>query len=226
MKLQSCLRITGLAIVCLMIAPAAASSEKEEEKRQGFPPGFQPPGFPNFPGFPGVPGFPIASTPNPLVNVLGAIGEFSLALAAGLLLGRILGGLGLGNLFGLFGRDVSNSTDSPLHKLEEHIISDMLELMMDTDPDDCYRRWICDIATGEEDFSEVHPFLNFASDNEDLFIPKPFQKYSEQLISARRTGEKAENHQVCEDTFQCPFTGERMTQMMKEKLPKETNEGH
>ena len=99
----------------------------------------------------------------------------------------------------------------------------MFELMTNTDPEDCYRRWICDVATGDQSFSDMHPFLNFVDDDEDLFVPDRFKKYSEQLKSARRLGEDAENHQVCEETFQCPFTGERLTELMKETFSEGDN---
>ena len=60
------------------------------------------------------------------------------------------------------------------NKLEEDIISDMLEAMINTDPDECFERWICDVATHEETYWDMHPFLKFASDDEDIFVPKRF----------------------------------------------------
>ena len=82
------------------------------------------------------------------------------------------------------------------------IIYDMLEAMINTDPEECFERWICDVVTHEETYWDMHPFLKFASDDEDIFVPKRFREYSKQLKSARIVGENTDNHQVCEETFQ------------------------
>ena len=129
------------------------------------------------------------------------------------------GGFNPFNPFGGFGkRNTKEKNDDPFDKTEENLISSMFELMMRTDPNECYEKLICEAATKEDEFESLHPFLNFASNTEDLFVPKSFLSYSKKLKAAKRLGEGSGNHEACEDEYQCPFTGMEMNNAMKEKF--------
>jgi len=221
MRFQTFILITSIVLGLFDVAFTSDSSAKpQEEERFLF-------------------SFPTGGT---AINSLLGIG---LAAGAGLLLGRALGGIGRGNIFGRrqryggfggfggfprfrpFGkREQGNDFDDPFDTVEENLISDMFELMISTDPDDCYRRLICDIASRDKNFTSFHPFLKFASDDEDLFVPLRFLEYSDKLKSARKVGEKAETHHVCEDTYQCPHTGLEISETMKEKFQEEINDSY
>ena len=174
---------------------------------------------------------------------LNSILGLGLAGGAGLLLGQALGGFGRGNIFGRrrnnlgfggfpgfgrgfpgpfggFGKRNSNKqNEDPFDKTEENIISSMFELMVKTDPAECYQRLICEAASGENQFESLHPFLNFASSAEDLFVPSRFMDYSGKLKLAKQFGEDSGNHETCENEYQCPFTGLEINDAIKEKFP-------
>ena len=226
MKFQNFIKVMSLGLGLFVVAFTSDSSAKpQEEERFLF----------SFP------------TDGSALNSLLGIG---LAAGAGLFLGRALGGLGRGNIFGRrrrfggfggfggfpgfggfggfpFGkRENGEDVDDPFDKAEENLISDMFELMINTDPDHCYERLICDIASRDQNFTSFHPFLNFASDDEDLFVPVDYLGYSDKLKSARNIGETAEDHEVCEDTYECPHTGLEMAEVMEEKFKDEIGDSH
>ena len=180
----------GVAITILMVASASALLEKADKERA------------------------FRKTHSEIALELNSfIQGFVSILFAGVQLGSALQGLNFDA--SSFSKRMSYLVSR--NKLEKDIVSDMLEAMMYSDPGNCFHRWICDVATHEEKFWDMHPFLEFASNDWDLFVPhRPrVMEYSKQLKSARRVGENAASRQVCEDTFQCPFTGEQMTQMVE-----------
>lgn len=98
---------------------------------------------------------------------------------------------------------------------EGNLISAGFAVMRRSDPNDCFRRIICDISTGEDEFSKLNPILNFVSDDEEQYVPNQLKKFGKQLKIARKVGEAGKNIELCEEIFQCPFTGEKMLEMMK-----------
>merc|ERR1712064_246543 len=54
-------------------------------------------------------------------------------------------------------------------------MGDGFNLMKNSDPSECFKRIICDVATGEKEYSTMTPFLNFVSDDEDQFVPKELE---------------------------------------------------
>lgn len=124
--------------------------------------------------------------------------------------------------FGGFGkRSTNEKNEDPFDKTEENLISNMFELMVKTDPSECYQRLICEAASGENQFESLHPFLNFASSTEDLFVPSQFSEFSGKLKLAKKFGEDSKNPETCENEYQCPFTGLEMNAAMKECFPKD-----
>ena len=177
-------------------------------------------------------------------NALNSLLGLGLAGGTGLLLGQALGGLGRGNIFGRrrnplgfggfpglgggfgggfpfggFGKRSENEqNDDPFDKTEENLISNMFELMMKTDPEQCFEKLICEAATNEETYASLHPFLNFASSTEDPFVPSRFSEYSGKLKAAKKFGAESGNHDACESKYQCPFTGLEINNAMKEEF--------
>jgi len=103
--------------------------------------------------------------------------------------------------------------DQGQNDIETNLISDGFNLMMSSDPNDCFKRIICDIATGEKDYSIMSPLLNFVSDDEDNHVPPELKQFSFSLKMARKIGEAGRNTDICQETFKCPFTGEEMLRM-------------
>jgi len=106
--------------------------------------------------------------------------------------------------------------DKILNGIETNLISDGFNLMKNSDPNDCFKRIICDIATGEKEYSMMSPLMNFVSDNEDQFVPPGLKEFSSNLKLAKKIGEAGKNIDICQDTFKCPFTGEEMLNMTLE----------
>lgn len=219
MKLQNFIGIAGLLSTLVMVTFPCDSSAKPHNEEDRFL-------------------FPLPTDG----SALGILAGLGLAAGAGLLLGSALGGIGRGNRYGRrrrygghsrYGghrgwgkRENENNVNDPFDAMEEKLLSDMFELMINTDPDDCYRRLICDIASREPSFVSFHPFLSFASDDEDLFVPVNYLEYSDKLKSARKVGDDSQNPEVCEDTFQCPFSGSEMSEVMKEKFKGKTEQNY
>merc|ERR1711962_280450 len=97
--------------------------------------------------------------------------------------------------------------------IEANLITDGFNLMKNSDPSDCFKRIICDVATGEKEYSIMTPLLNFVSDDEDQFVPRELKNYSFDLKIAKKIGEAGKNTDICKETFKCPFTGEEMLRM-------------
>merc|ERR1711962_747364 len=100
--------------------------------------------------------------------------------------------------------------------IEANLIADGFNLMKNSDPSDCFKRIICDVATGEKEYSSMSPLLHFVSDDEDQFVPKELKKFSFDLKMAKKVGEAGKNTDICQETFKCPFTGDEMLRMTLE----------
>jgi len=157
--------------------------------------------------------------PTPLSTVLAGLA----GLFAGLALGGALGGISRGNRRwgrrGRCGRRDLDGEDDPLDKIEEDLMSEMMDVMIQTEVEECYERMICDIASRNQGFSEFTDLLNFFSDDEDLFVAEQYKGYHAKMKAARMVGDDAEgDFMVCEETYGCPLTGEEMATQIKEQF--------
>merc|ERR1712135_152464 len=154
---------------------------------------------------------------------LGRLAGAAIAFSIGAALGRASRGRGRGRGRS-YGRRRYGKRESEqvleeyegLYDFEANLISDGLDMMMNSDPKDCFKRIICDIATGEKEYSIMSPLMNFVSDNEDQFVPAELKQFSSNLTLAKKIGEAGKNIEICQDTFKCPFTGEEMLKMTLE----------
>lgn len=164
--------------------------------------------------------------PTPLSTILGPL----LGLFAGLALARALGGIGGGNRrrsYGGWGRRCGrdlDGQDDPLDKIEDDLMFDILDVMKQTETEECYERMLCDIASKDEGLNDFSDLLNFVSGDEDLFVPAEYKDFRNKLRAASQFGENVEDNQVCEETYGCPLSGEEMSTMMKEEFEEDMPE--
>ena len=102
-----------------------------------------------------------------------------------------------------------------------NLMADMLDLMIQTDAEECYERIICDIASKDEVLSNFGDFLAFFSDDEELYVLESHKSYYYKLRDARLFGDDVENIEECEEKYSCPFSGEEMSIEMKEMFPED-----
>jgi len=169
----------------------------------------------------------LITAPSPTTVVLGLdlgrLAGAAIAFSIGAALGRASRGRGRGRGRS-YGRRRYGKREAEqvleeyegLYDIEANLISDGLDMMMNSDPKDCFKRIICDIATGEKEYSIMSPLMNFVSDNEDQFVPAELKQFSSNLTLAKKIGEAGKNIEICQDTFKCPFTGEEMLKMTLE----------
>merc|ERR1712136_539909 len=108
---------------------------------------------------------------------LGRLAGAAIAFSIGAALGRASRGRGRGRGRS-YGRRRYGKREAEqvleeyevLYDIEANLISDGLDMMMNSDPKDCFKGIICDIATGEKEYSIMSPLMNFVSDNEDQFV--------------------------------------------------------
>ena len=88
--------------------------------------------------------------------------------------------------------------------------------MTDTDPEECYQRFICDISTGNDENFQMAPILNIFETGAEEVLPCEFDDYFAQLKTARQFGEIGGSVQLCEKTYACPISGREMDVMAME----------
>jgi len=171
----------------------------------------------------------LITAPSPTTVVLGLdlgrLAGAAIAFSIGAALGRASRGRGRGRGRS-YGRRRYGKREAEqvleeyegLYDIEANLISDGLDMMKNSDPSDCFKRIVCDIATGEKEYSIMSPLMNFVSDNEDQFVPADLKQFSSNLKFAKKIGEAGKNIEICQDTFKCPFTGEEMLNMTLEDL--------
>jgi len=171
----------------------------------------------------------IITTPVPttaqFLETIGAAYIVGLALQSGFAIGASLGQArrGRGRYRSSYRRSYGKREAEQIldenqvqNDIETNLISDGFNLMKNSDPSECFKRIICDVATGEKEYSTMTPYLNFVSDDEDQFVPKELKRFSFGLKMAKKIGEAGKNTDICQETFKCPFTGEEMLRMTLE----------
>ena len=102
----------------------------------------------------------------------------------------------------------------------------MFEIMLRTDPSDCYRRLICNLATNDTSVktSKMMPILNlFNTDvNEMKVVNDGFssqvKQFKYQLTIAYKIGHESKSLTLCNQIFQCPLSGSTLQTMMTHGL--------
>ena len=129
-----------------------------------------------------------------LGTATGTAGTASaLALTGGLVL---LKGLALGALL-LASRN--RSRRSPIQ-----VDDSAFGILASTEPAQCYRRLICDLATGTMPKSENDVIVSLFNKEAALDSPK-FE-----FATAAKLGKQVKNVQVCEVRYSCPLSGEQI----------------
>ena len=82
-------------------------------------------------------------------------------------------------------------------------------VLANTEPAQCYRRLICDLATGAMPKSENDVIVSLF--NRDASIESP--KF--EFVTAAKLGKQVKNVQVCELRYSCPLTGEQIQNLFK-----------
>ena len=125
---------------------------------------------------------------------LGTAGTASaLALTGGLVL---LKGLALGALV------LASNNRSRRSPIE--VDDSAFGILASTEPAQCYRRLICDLATGTMPKSENDVIVSLFNKEASIESPK-FE-----FATAAKLGKQVKNVQVCEVRYSCPLSGEQI----------------
>ena len=81
-------------------------------------------------------------------------------------------------------------------------------LLASTEPAQCYRRLICDLATGAMPRSENDVILSLF----DKDAPIESQRF--EFASAAKLGKQVQSVQLCEVRYSCPLTGSQIQQLV------------
>ena len=88
-----------------------------------------------------------------------------------------------------------------------------MELLFRKDPNDCIRRLICDVSTGNEEFLKFDGILRLLSKKDDGVTPH-HKKYLSSLTTAQKFGNLRKDVGACKERFKCPLTDNKFTEMM------------
>jgi len=101
-----------------------------------------------------------------------------------------------------YGRDVSdNEVNEPEFLFQSFEVSD---------PAHCFRRYICDLATGQLNGKPGHQVIN------NLFLTADYSKSATfEYEVAFKFGQKLRSIQECEATYDCPLTGQQLDKLFE-----------
>lgn len=85
---------------------------------------------------------------------------------------------------------------------------DTFALIAQIEPEQCYRRLICDLATGKMADSDNNVILSLF--NDDVTIEKPKFEFA----TAARLGKLAKDIKVCELRYSCPISGKELDELV------------
>ena len=86
-----------------------------------------------------------------------------------------------------------------------------MDAMDKTDIQQCFQRLICDIASGNDDFSSASPMLTLFSTH--VVVSEQYQTKYSQLQNAEVLGRHSKSIQRCEKIFNCMITGKELNEM-------------
>ena len=150
-----------------------------------------------------------------LSSVLASLAGPLIGLLAGLALARSFGGLGRARR--RCGRSLEDN--NPLEKIRQDLMNDAMEVMMETNEEQCFERMFCDIAARDKKFDCDHfkDLLEFIKDG-DSYVQMEYAEFYGKLKESDQTGENSGDAAVCETRYECPLTGEEMAEMMKSQF--------
>jgi hypothetical protein len=123
----------------------------------------------------------------------------------GIAIAAIAGGIGAGVGSGTFGgRPHKRQAEQSSLPLED-VAFTMLANQERTEPEQCFRRLICTLATGSVKPSEFDVIPKFLT-RKEVAIESPEFEYA----NAAKLGGKLKNVQACELRYSCPLTGEEI----------------
>ena len=88
-----------------------------------------------------------------------------------------------------------------------------MELLFTKAPNDCIRRLICDVSTGNEEYLKFDGILRLFSKKNEGVTPHQ-KKYLSSLTTAQKFGNLWKDVGACKERFKCPLTDDRFTEMM------------
>lgn len=119
-------------------------------------------------------------------------------------------------------RQAGNDTLPSGAKEAVKIIVEVLDTVSKSDPADCYRRLICDISTGEQQFTTNTMLILFENEATMSFLPAQYQNPYYELNLASKVGKQVKSIEVCENLFKCPLSGHEIDSVafeMDKKTP-------
>ena len=140
-----------------------------------------------------------------LATTAGTAGAVTLTLGAGAL-GPALAVGGLAVLkAAAVGFALSRSNRRGRRSLED---DSTFAVIAEIEPEQCYQRLICDLATGQLPKSDNDVILNLFNEATPVSSPKAT------FARAARLGDHVKNVQVCELQYSCTLTGDQINQLL------------
>ena len=135
------------------------------------------------------------------------------AILKGLAIAGIAGGIGAGvgsRRNGLFGRRGRRQAGEPTGAVESVVPADnaAFALVASTEPSQCYRRLICNLATGSMKHTELDIIPQFLSMKE-VDIESPEFEFA----NAAKLGSTLKNVKACEVRYSCPLSSEEIAKL-------------
>ena len=82
----------------------------------------------------------------------------------------------------------------------------MYDFITRIDPADCVRRIICDVSTGDDEFTELASILTILP-KEGVRVPLEHKRLAYEMKMAEKFGKHVKSVQACEHAFKCPLSG-------------------
>jgi hypothetical protein len=141
-----------------------------------------------------------------VATVIGAAIVAKAIWVKGIALAAVAGGIGAGVGSGAFfgGRPHKRQAEQSSLPYEEVAFA-MLANSERSEPEQCFRRLICTLATGTVKPSEFDVIPKFLS-RKEVSVESPEFEYS----AAAKLGGKVKNVQACELRYSCPLTAEEI----------------
>jgi hypothetical protein len=133
------------------------------------------------------------------------------AIIKGLAIAGVAGGLGAGVGSGRFGRRGRRQAGEPTGlAADTSVPSEELAfaIVASTEPAQCYRRLICNIATGEMKPTELDVIPKFLT-RKEVSVESPQFEFT----NAALLGSSAKNIKACELRYSCPLTSQEIEKL-------------
>jgi hypothetical protein len=85
---------------------------------------------------------------------------------------------------------------------------DLFEYFEEADPAHCFRRYVCDLSTGQMQINPTHEVIR------NLFVDFDNQKSATfEYDVAAKIGQKFKSPEMCEQVYDCPLSGSQMDKL-------------